>query len=48
MFGALAMAILAVVAFAGSAWIWDNVDNADAVSVILVLLGLGAAAPGRA
>ena len=41
--GALAMVILAVVAFAGSAWIWDNVSNDDAVSVILVLLGLGAA-----
>ena len=25
------MAVLAVVAFAGSAWIWDNVDNDDAV-----------------
>ena len=42
--GALAMAILAVAAFAGSAWIWDNVDNTDAVSTILVLLGLGVAA----
>lgn len=42
--GALAMAILAVVAFGGSAWIWDNVDNDDAVSVILVLLGLVSAA----
>ena len=43
-FGALAMTILAVVAFGGSAWIWDNVNNDDSVSVILVLLGLGAAA----
>jgi hypothetical protein len=42
--GALAVAVLAVVAFAGSAWIWDNVDNADAVSTILVALGLAAAA----
>ncbi len=41
--GVLAMAALAVLAFGGSAWIWDNVDNDDAVSAILVLLGLGAA-----
>jgi hypothetical protein len=33
-----------VVAFGGSAWIWDNVNNDDSVSAILVLLGLGAAA----
>jgi hypothetical protein len=38
--GALAMAVLAVVAFAGSAWIWDEVSSEDTVSVILVALGL--------
>jgi hypothetical protein len=41
--GALAMAVLAVVAFAGSAWIWANVSNDDAVSTILVGLGLAGA-----
>jgi hypothetical protein len=42
-FGALAMVVLAVIAFGGSGWIWDNVSNEDAVSTILVLLGLAAA-----
>jgi branched-chain amino acid transport system permease protein len=42
-FGALAMAVLAVIAFGGSAWIWDNVSNDDSVSTILVALGLAAA-----
>jgi branched-chain amino acid transport system permease protein len=41
--GSAAMVVLAVVAFAGSAWIWDNVSNEDAVSTILVALGLAAA-----
>jgi branched-chain amino acid transport system permease protein len=41
--GALAMAVIAVIAFAGSGWIWDNVSNDDAVSTILVALGLAAA-----
>jgi branched-chain amino acid transport system permease protein len=41
--GAIAIAVLTVIAFAGSAWIWDNVSNEDAVSTILVALGLGAA-----
>jgi signal transduction histidine kinase len=43
-FGAMAMLVLAVIAFGGSGWIWDNVNNADAVSTILVLLGLAAGA----
>jgi branched-chain amino acid transport system permease protein len=43
-FGALAMAVLVVIALGGSGWIWDNVSNEDAVSTILVLLGLAAAA----
>ncbi len=42
--GAVAMVVLAIVAFGGSAWIWDNVDADEAVSVILVLVGLGATA----
>ena len=42
--GALAMAVLTVIAFGGSIWIWDNVSNEDSVSTILVALGLGAAA----
>lgn len=46
--GAVAMVALAVVAFGGSAWIWDNVSNDDAVSTILVALGLvGALLIGR-
>ncbi len=43
-FGMLAMLVLAVIALAGSAWIWDNVDKEDSVNTILVALGLGAAA----
>jgi branched-chain amino acid transport system permease protein len=42
-FGVLAMAFVAVFAFVGSAWLWDNVSNDDAVGVILVLLAMGAA-----
>jgi branched-chain amino acid transport system permease protein len=42
--GAAAMLVLAVAAFGGSAWIWDNVDADAAVSVILVLVGLAATA----
>jgi branched-chain amino acid transport system permease protein len=42
-FGVLAMGVLAVFAFGGSAWLWDNVSNDDAVSVILVLMALSAA-----
>ena len=38
--GAVVMAVLAVLAFGGSAWIWDNVSNEDAVSTILVAIGL--------
>ncbi len=41
--GLLAMAVLAVIAFAGSAWIWENVTNEDAVNTILVAIGLAAA-----
>jgi hypothetical protein len=41
--GALAMVVLAVLAFPGSGWIWENVPNEDAVSTILVALGLAAA-----
>jgi hypothetical protein len=37
------MAVLVVFAFVGSGWLWDNVSNNDAVSVILVLIALGAA-----
>jgi branched-chain amino acid transport system permease protein len=43
-FGVLAMAILAALALGGSAWIWDNVSNDDAVNAILVLIGLAAGA----
>jgi hypothetical protein len=42
--GAIAIVVLAAAAFGGSAWIWDNVSNEDAVSVILVLIALAAAA----
>ena len=41
--GALAMAALAVLAFGGSAWMWDNLSNDDTVSVILVAISLAAA-----
>ncbi len=41
--GALAMAALVVLAFGGSAWMWDNMTNDDTVSVILVLVALAAA-----
>src|SRR5262249_32672691 len=41
--GLVAMAFLAVLAFGGSAWIWDNTSNDDAVSVILVAIALAAA-----
>lgn len=41
--GALAMIVLTVVAFAGSAWIWNEVSSEDTVKVILVALGLTAA-----
>ncbi len=40
--GVLAMLVLTVFAFAGSAWLWDNVSNEDAVSTILVLMAVGA------
>jgi len=42
--GALAIGVLTVIAIGGSLWIWENVTNEDAVSTILVALGLGAAA----
>jgi hypothetical protein len=41
--GALALVALPVLAFGGSAWIWDNVTDEEAVSVILVAM-VGAAA----
>jgi branched-chain amino acid transport system permease protein len=41
--GALAMAALVVLAFGGSAWMWDNLSNDDTVSVILVAISLAAA-----
>ena len=41
--GALAMAALAVLAFGGSAWMWDNLSNDDTVSVILVAISLAVA-----
>ena len=41
--GAIAALGLAAAAFGGSAWIWDNVSNEDAVSVILVLIAAVAA-----
>ena len=41
--GAMAMAALAVLAFGGSAWMWDNLSNDDTVSVILVAISLAAA-----
>jgi branched-chain amino acid transport system permease protein len=41
--GLVGMAALAVLAFAGSGWIWENVSNDDAVSTILVALSLAAA-----
>jgi branched-chain amino acid transport system permease protein len=41
--GFLAMAVLVVFAFVGSGWLWDNVSNDDAVSVILVLMAMSAA-----
>jgi signal transduction histidine kinase len=41
--GFLAMTVLVVFAFVGSGWLWDNVSNDDAVSVILVLMAMSAA-----
>ncbi|MGZ4680041.1 MAG: ABC transporter permease, partial [Ilumatobacteraceae bacterium] len=41
--GALGMVVLAVIAFGGSAWIWDNVTDEDAVKTILAALGLAVA-----
>ena len=41
--GAVAMAVLAVFALGGSAWIWDDVTSDDTVNVILVALGLAVA-----
>jgi hypothetical protein len=40
--GLVAMGILAVLPFAGGAWIWDNVSNDDAVSVIFVAIAFAA------
>jgi hypothetical protein len=42
LFGALAMGVLTVFAFGGSAWLWENVSNDDAVGAILVLMALTA------
>jgi branched-chain amino acid transport system permease protein len=39
-FGVLAMVALPVLALGGAAWIWDNVTNDEAVSVILVAMAL--------
>jgi ABC-type branched-subunit amino acid transport system permease subunit len=41
--GVLAMVALVVVAIGGSAWMWDDLSNDDAVSVILVAIALAAA-----
>ena len=41
--GVLAMGALVVVAVGGSAWMWDDLSNDDAVSVILVAIALAAA-----
>ena len=38
------MAALVVLAFGGSAWIWDNLSSDDSVNVILVLISGSAAA----
>jgi branched-chain amino acid transport system permease protein len=40
--GLTAMAFLAVLAFGGSVWLWDNVSNDDAVSVIFVAIAFSA------
>jgi branched-chain amino acid transport system permease protein len=42
--GAVAIVLLAAAALAGSAWMWDNVTEHDAVSVILVLIAVAAGA----
>ncbi len=42
--GAGAIVVLVVAALAGSAWMWDNVTEHDAVSVILVLIAIAAGA----
>jgi hypothetical protein len=42
--GAVGIVLLAAAALAGSAWMWDNVTEHDAVSVILVLIGAAAGA----
>jgi branched-chain amino acid transport system permease protein len=41
-FGVVAMLVLTAFAFGGSIWLWDNVSNDDAVSVILVLMAVSA------
>ncbi len=38
--GVVAMAGLVVVAFGGSAWMWDNLEEDDTVSAILVVIAL--------
>jgi hypothetical protein len=40
--GVIAMLALAAFAFGGSIWLWDNVTNDDAVSIILVLMAVSA------
>jgi branched-chain amino acid transport system permease protein len=40
--GALAMVALVVLAFGGSAWMWNDLSNDDTVSVIMVILALAA------
>ncbi len=41
--GVVGMVVLAALAFGGSAWIWDNVSDEDAVKTILAALGLAVA-----
>jgi branched-chain amino acid transport system permease protein len=41
--GVIAMAALAVLAFGGSAWLWDNLSTDDTVSIVLVAICLAAA-----
>jgi branched-chain amino acid transport system permease protein len=41
--GAVGMLVLALIAVAGSAWIWDNVSSEDSVKVILSAIGAAVA-----
>jgi hypothetical protein len=42
--GMIAMAALVLIAFGGAAWLWDNLNNDDTVSLILIAISLAAAA----